>query len=100
MLKIKLEFDVSELFDYDEDNDLYAFKNDEEVKEEILQYVKEQICQRISFNYLSDYRIAVLIKDFMKENKEEIIKQVVNKVSDKIIKNKAINDFKKELEKC
>lgn len=32
--------------------------------------------------------------------KEEIIKQVVNKVSDKIIKNKAINNFKKELEKC
>ena len=78
--------------DFDGVNNTLRLKNECEMKniirQKIVDYITQNICWSLKIN-LND-----VIDKFIKENKQEIINKVVDKVSNKIIVTKQIKDFK------
>jgi hypothetical protein len=105
-MKIKFELDIEDLleedFDYFEEKNELRLKDDCELKDLILEKIKDTISNYILNNYKAyqslNYEAERLVKNIVDENKQIIIDNVVKEVSKKIINLKQVKDFKKSLE--
>jgi hypothetical protein len=105
-MKIKFELDLEDLleedFDYFEEKNELRLKDDCELKDLILEKIKDTISNYILNNYKAyqslNYEAEKLVKNIVDENKQIIIDNVVKEVSKKIINLKQVKDFRKSLE--
>ena len=99
LMKIKIDLELEDFleedFDFDEVTNTLRLKDECEMKntitQKIVDYITQNICWSLKINPND------VIDKFIKENKQEIISKVVNKVSNKIIVTKQIKDFKESI---
>ena len=98
-MKIKIDLELEDFleedFDFDEVTNTLRLKDECEMKntirQKIVDYITQNICWSLKINSND------IIDKFIKENKQEIIDKVVDKVSNKIIVTKQIKDFKESI---
>lgn len=97
-LKIKMELDLEDFltsdFDYDEKTNIMTLKEDSDIIDDI----SRQLVNEIKNKVICSYEFDKAIEKYLKENKDEIADGIIKNVSDRIIRTKRINDFKKTSE--
>ena len=99
LMKITVDLELGDFleedFDFDGVTNTLRLKDECQMKniirQKIVDYITQNICWSLKINSND------VIDKFIKENKQEIIDKVVNKVSNKIIVTKQIKDFKESI---
>lgn len=99
-MRINLDLDLGDFlkedFDYDEENSTLRLKDDCEMRDTITKKIVDYIIIQ-NIRYELKFNPNNVINNFIKENKQQIIDEIIREVSDKIILTKKIDDFKKSI---
>ena len=101
-ITLDLESDLIEEYEDDDGNTCARLKDQEEIDKVIKEQFKKAVIEAVNDDIRKESswvwdRNSVIVDTIM-ENKQEIIEQVISKVSKSIINSKKIKDFKKSLD--